>query len=111
MDAWDYLVAVVREALQGLGRGMAGAVHAYRESVQMRPAVADGYPYHWTRADAGRVDETLWQEGEQMADHPVGDRSMSDDEVHGRWTDPTYAYEPDNIYHGSLVDPTSDHRL
>jgi len=23
-----------------------------------------------------------------------------------RWTDPTYAYELDNIYHGTLVDPT-----
>lgn len=24
----------------------------------------------------------------------------------GRWTDPTYAYEPDNIYHGTLIDQT-----
>lgn len=23
-----------------------------------------------------------------------------------RWTDPTYAYEPDNIYHGTMIDPT-----
>ena len=23
-----------------------------------------------------------------------------------RWTDPTYAYEPDNIYHNTPVDPT-----
>ena len=23
-----------------------------------------------------------------------------------RWTDPTYAYEPDNIYHGTPIDPT-----
>ena len=23
-----------------------------------------------------------------------------------RWTDPTYAYEPDIIYHGTLIDPT-----
>lgn len=23
-----------------------------------------------------------------------------------RWMDPMYAYEPDNIYHGTLIDPT-----
>ena len=34
-------------------------------------------------------------------------RFLSDSESEtSRWTDPMYAYEPDNIYHGTMIDPT-----
>ncbi|MGE4338239.1 MAG: hypothetical protein AB7E55_20005 [Pigmentiphaga sp.] len=34
-------------------------------------------------------------------------RFLSDSESEtGRWIDPMYAHEPDNIYHGTLIDPT-----
>ena len=32
--------------------------------------------------------------------------SFSYDSDTSRWTDPMYAYEPDNIYHGTVIDPT-----
>jgi hypothetical protein len=48
-----------------------------------------------------------WPTSSVMDDSPVtgsygsGIRMDTD-----RWTDPTYAYEPDNIYHGTPIDPT-----
>lgn len=34
-------------------------------------------------------------------------RFLSDSESEtGRWIDPMYAHEPDNIYHGTMIDPT-----
>lgn len=144
MDAWDYLVAVVREALQGLSRGMAGAAHGYRVSAAAHSVAADGgswaggqAPFSEDHGDlflepskddvcfrgdvfhdpayAG-LPGNMWTNEAQSATACTGVPANvawpeSGDMVPDRWTDPTYAYEPDNIYHGTLVDPSSSHGL
>lgn len=112
MDAWDYLVAVVREALQGLSRGMAGAVRAYSESAQLRPVAVNGHADLWTKGDLAPVPANgFWRDEEPGLNVASGRFGTTVDEADGRWTDPSYAYEPDNIYHGTLVDPTATNSL
>ena len=48
-----------------------------------------------------------WACGSATDDSPVSIGYESDTSADtSRWTDPTYAYEPDNVYHGTLIDPT-----
>ena len=48
-----------------------------------------------------------WPISSTMDDSPIADSYESDSSMDtSRWTDPSYAYEPDNIYHGTMIDPT-----
>lgn len=81
MDAWDYLVAVVREALQGLGCGMAGAQQAYMASAASHAAVAPGI-----------VAEGHGEGSSQEVFDYHWDRMMS----------PAYSHMPDNVHYSDV---------
>jgi hypothetical protein len=49
----------------------------------------------------------LWQEDVDSA-MPAGGAPALADDCLSRQTNPVYAHEPDNIYHGTSIDPTAN---
>ncbi|MBI5519173.1 MAG: hypothetical protein HY916_03830 [Desulfovibrio sp.] len=53
------------------------------------------------------LSDDNWPTSRMMDDSPVSIGYKSDTSTDtSRWTDPMYAYELDNIYHCTLIDPT-----